>query len=434
MLKFSKIGSILVNFNISYLSLNPSNIKIASFDLDSTIIKTKSGKIMPESRDDWTWFANITNIRQIMHKLVSKGYSIVVISNQKNLENRLTISEFQIKINDINNELGIDLHISWMFALEKDYFRKPMTGMFDYYVEIIKTYFNIFDINPKINLSESFYCGDAAGRIYPSIKKSKKKDHSCVDMFFANNNNIRFTTPEQLFLFDMTNYNICSPYNDINLTKIFKFSKSDSEQNLSDASNSDEITTFDCQNTFELICNKINMIKQTNKICILMVGCPGSGKSTLKKRILTKYPTMFNYSPDEKISMKTLTKHICTHDIIIDQTNPSFKSRSKIYNLLVSPAKHIYHFLIIHFNIDKLLCKHLNWTRYAKSVKNKCQKINTPIPDVVYNTYFKTFEDPNMDSSKLSDDYKINVININNIKSILDLDLITDEYINYYDI
>jgi GTPase SAR1 family protein len=191
-------------------------------------------------------------------------------------------------------------------------------------------------------------------------------------------------------------------------------------------------TMSDQLNIVDVVCDKINTIKtkKQNKICILMVGCPGSGKTTLKNKLMNKYPKMFNYSPDEKISIKLLNKQLSKTDIIIDQTNPSFDARSKIYNLVGST----YIFWIINFNLDRLLCEHLNWTRYAKNVKNSLHMPKPPVPDVVYHAYFKKYEDPNLDDSKLLDNYEINVININNFKLILDMNLITDDYMNYYDI
>jgi bifunctional polynucleotide phosphatase/kinase len=50
----------------------------------------------------------------------------------------------------------------------------------------------------KIELSESLYCGDAAGRPQGWAPK-KKKDFSCSDRLFAMNIGIKFFTPEEHF-------------------------------------------------------------------------------------------------------------------------------------------------------------------------------------------------------------------------------------------
>ena len=46
----------------------------------------------------------------------------------------------------------------------------------------------------NINKKQSFYVGDAAGRIYKN-----KKDHSSDDRNFAHNIGIKFYTPEDFF-------------------------------------------------------------------------------------------------------------------------------------------------------------------------------------------------------------------------------------------
>ena len=66
-----------------------------------------------------------------------------------------------------------------MVAFGKDEYRKPETGMWDFYTK-----------NRNVNYDESFYVGDAAGR---------KKDFSDSDLKFAENIGITFYTPEEYF-------------------------------------------------------------------------------------------------------------------------------------------------------------------------------------------------------------------------------------------
>ena len=50
--------------------------------------------------------------------------------------------------------------------------------------------------NIQIDQSNSFYCGDAAGR----VRGKGKKDFSCSDRLFALNAGLKFYVPEELFL------------------------------------------------------------------------------------------------------------------------------------------------------------------------------------------------------------------------------------------
>ena len=182
-----------------------------------------------------------------------------------------------------------------------------------------------------------------------------------------------------------------------------------------------------------------------------MVGCPGSGKSTIRTTIsdldnVKDKGNLFVFSPDDKTKIKEYKSKINKSNIIIDSTNPSFKHRSKYYDDL---KPNLYNFLIIHFNIDKLICKHLNHCRYHKTLnqdnfalsnlamsKSATNSLNHQVlvPEIAYRVYYKNYEDPNLDHSTIEDDYEIKVINISNIKAIIDPQKITSECYMLYDI
>ena len=68
-------------------------------------------------------------------------------------------------------------------------FRKPRPGIWEYLEKCRNG-------NIQIDQSNSFYCGDAAGR----VRGKGKKDFSCSDRLFALNAGLKFYVPQELFL------------------------------------------------------------------------------------------------------------------------------------------------------------------------------------------------------------------------------------------
>ncbi|CAF0827296.1 unnamed protein product [Didymodactylos carnosus] len=137
--------------------------KIAAFDLDSTLITTKSGKVFPENDDDWR-LAFDTSTRKLK-QLVSDGFKLVIFTNQRGLFKKPSTAQFRLKIERVQQKLNVPLQV-------------------------------FVAINPGVNRKP---CIDAAGR--PAGWKPKaKKDHSLADRLFALNVGLRFYTPEEYFL------------------------------------------------------------------------------------------------------------------------------------------------------------------------------------------------------------------------------------------
>ena len=157
---------------------------MAGFDMDWTLIKTKSGKTFAKSASDWEFWHAETHPR--LQKLHADGYSIVVFTNQGGvLSGNTKIADLNTKFRAIQKELNVP--ISFIAAIGSDNFRKPCTGMFSYFEDTVGT----------VDKNASFYCGDAAGR---AATATTKKDFSADDFKFSSNIGVKFETPESFFL------------------------------------------------------------------------------------------------------------------------------------------------------------------------------------------------------------------------------------------
>ena len=159
------------NENIFFINKKVDKKNVAAFDIDWTIIKPKSGNKFSKTKDDWMYLYK--NVKNKIIKL-SEKYNIVLFTNQSRLNDNILL-KFENMIKDL------DIDISIYISKKKDIFRKPMTGMWDKFIEL----------NGKVNIDKSFYCGDAAGR---------KKDFAASDFMFAHNIGLNFYTPEEFFL------------------------------------------------------------------------------------------------------------------------------------------------------------------------------------------------------------------------------------------
>ena len=145
----------------------------ASFDLDDTIIKTKSGKKFPRDKEDWVF--TYDNTKEILQKL-DQTYNIIFITNQKRLKKYELRDDFIEKIDAIVKALDIPINI--YISTSEGYYRKPFTGLWVF----IKSH-------PKSQSKKSFYCGDAAGR---EGNAGRKGDFAATDWMFAHNLKLKF--------------------------------------------------------------------------------------------------------------------------------------------------------------------------------------------------------------------------------------------------
>jgi len=335
-----------------------NELKIASFDLDGTLIQTKSGKKFPINAEDWEW--KFSNVPEKLKELEEAGYLIIIFTNQKGISSgQNTIEDMGEKLEKIQSELDIVFQV--FISTKDDYYRKPLTGMWDEYVH-----------RNNIDLKKSFYCGDAGGR--PNgWKFGMMKDFSSSDKEFAYNIGIPFLLPEEFFLNETITYQSYTPYTSNFFDEYFP-----------------TMTIKELSAKYDFI------LSDNNPTMIMMVGPPASGKSTLAKFLATeKGIQVINQDIlGTKAKCLNATKEAIMkgNSIVIDNTNPNHEVRKEYLDILdkYSPAGKTYTKYAIVMMMPKIVTQHLNYFRMEQS-KGKSKKI----PSVAYNVFHKKYNEPN---------------------------------------
>ncbi|CAH8863403.1 unnamed protein product [Trichobilharzia szidati] len=318
--------------------------------MDGTIIIPSSGKVFPKDYTDWKLINN--NIVLKLKEYFDKGYKIVLLSNQRGItKGYQDIPSFKIKIQNIVDKLNIPVQA--MFSILEDKNRKPLTGMWDYLTEKGNS-------GVPIDLSESLYSGDAAGR---PASGNRKKDHSCCDRLFALNIGIRFVTPEVLW-FDQPD------------TEKFEMPKFNPTELL---------WSTDIQAK-----GKLPLIEKPNQPeLILMVGYPASGKSHFCSQVLAP----LGYEIISRDALGTWQKCVQATEqaiakklsVVVDNTNMDVESRSRYIRI----AK-IWEIPVRCFLMETSF-EHAQHNERFRTLTNPSHK---PISSMVFNMMKSKYEEP----------------------------------------
>ena len=182
----AKHASLLVR--IDHSCPNKRSSKIACFDLDETLQKTKSGrKPYATHENDFTF--RDASVKDVLNVLHENGYKIVIFSNQgmvKSAVDGKKAGQIRKRLEIFAKEIDgakFDFYAATQSG-EKDVkgYRKPNVGMWREMPSRRE--------GASTTLTSTFYVGDAANR---------PQDHSDADVAFARNCEVKFFVPEQFF-------------------------------------------------------------------------------------------------------------------------------------------------------------------------------------------------------------------------------------------
>ena len=85
-------------------------LQIASFDMDGTLITTKSGRVFPLDYNDWKIL--LSEVPGKLKSLHEDGYKIVVITNQAGVaKGKTKVEDFQTKVERIAQKIGVPMQL-----------------------------------------------------------------------------------------------------------------------------------------------------------------------------------------------------------------------------------------------------------------------------------------------------------------------------------
>ncbi|RUS20191.1 polynucleotide kinase 3 phosphatase-domain-containing protein [Endogone sp. FLAS-F59071] len=371
-------GFLIGSFN------NPlGRAKIAAFDLDSTLIATKSGNVHPKDAHDWKWWHH--SVPKNLRELDESGYKLVLITNQAGLKNSTKLNAFKTKVTNVLSGLALPAQI--LISTQVDQYRKPLTGGWEWLrdegndgVKIGRSFLGkgitenescsyetgSIMLVADSYLEQSFYVGDAAGRL-AGWKAGHKKDFSCTDRKFAENLSLTFHIPEEFFLGEPKAAFDWGGFEPKKLPK-----------------NSPLFTPT----TTSLVPD------DRHQEVVVLVGYPACGKSQFASRWLV--PKGYVYVNQDTLKTKDKCVAAATKavkegkSVVIDNTNPDSVTRSAYIDLAKShhiPARCFW------FVAPEALARHNNAYRALRKIGGNENK-REMVPGMAYNVYNGKFKEP----------------------------------------
>ncbi|KAL7752293.1 DNA kinase/phosphatase Pnk1 [Sorochytrium milnesiophthora] len=320
------------------------SIKVAAFDLDHSLIATKSGNKWPKDQHDWRFWGNGTTVVRRLRQLDEEGYAVVIFTNQAGIgKGQLKKEVFQGKVNAIVKVLDLPLWL--MVATKPDWYRKPCPGMWEYFTR------ECVADGCAVDLDASFFVGDAAGRP-ANWKPKQKKDFHDTDRKFAHNIGLPFHTPEEFFLSE--------PVAPFELPKFHPSSLKDLP--------SHEVAAIERPEAQELV-----LMSTFAHLHFAQHGYVAVNQDTLKTR--------------DKCLKAVEEALKAGSSVVVDNTNPDIATR-RLYLDLARPLQIPTRAIHLRTHVD--VARHLNKLRSLTSTREQ-------LPAIAFNSYYSRYQEPSVE-------------------------------------
>uniref|UniRef100_A0A2P2JX46 Uncharacterized protein MANES_15G094900 n=1 Tax=Rhizophora mucronata TaxID=61149 RepID=A0A2P2JX46_RHIMU len=157
--------------------------KIAAFDFDGCLAKTSVKRVGADA-----WSLMYPSIPEKLQSLYKDGYKQVIFTNESNIDRwknkrQVAVDSKLGRLQSFIKCVKVPIQVFIACGYSEDPYRKPRPGMW----QIMEKYFNS---GISVDMDQSFYVGDAAGR---------PDDHSDADIKFAEAIGLKFHLPEDYF-------------------------------------------------------------------------------------------------------------------------------------------------------------------------------------------------------------------------------------------